>query len=426
MTGENHQELKPKLRFPKFDDESSWDAGTLGEYCERLTATVGDRHLTPVSITAGKGFVSHSEKFGRDISGAQYSKYIRLRRGDFAYNRGNSKRFPQGSVYQLTEFAEAAASNAFYCFRLHDGYEPGFFNGLFEKNTHGRQLLKDITSGARSTGLLNISADAFFGITIPMPKTAAEQKMIAECLDSLDTVIAGHGRKLEALRRHKQGLWQQLFPQEGETRPRLRFPEFRNMPEWRVAPIGDLFETKSGGTPDRSRAEFWNDEVPWVTTSIVDFSVIESTKESISRAGLSNSSAKVFPKQTVLMAMYGQGKTRGKVALLGIEAATNQACAAILPSDDIEPRFVFLNLAGRYEEIRAISNSGGQKNLSQALVRNLSFAYPEEYEEQQKLASCLSALDDQITAQARKIDALKQHKQGLMQQLFPSPDAVEP
>jgi type I restriction enzyme, S subunit len=160
--------------------------------------------------------------------------------------------------------------------------------------------------------------------------------------------------------------------------------------------------------------------VPWVTTSIVDYNVIESTKEFISQAGLANSSARLFPKQTVLMALYGEGKTRGKVAILGIEAATNQACAAILPNEDINPSFVFLNLGGRYEEIRAISNSGGQKNLSQALIRDLSFAYPEERGEQQRIADCLSSLDTLIAGQARKLDVLYRHRQALLQQLFPA------
>jgi type I restriction enzyme, S subunit len=119
--------------------------------------------------------------------------------------------------------------------------------------------------------------------------------------------------------------------------------------------------------------------------------------------------------------MYGQGKTRGKAALLGIEAATNQACAAILPKDGIDPAYVFLNLCSRYDEIRALSNSGGQDNLSQGIVGTLSFPLPTDRDEQRKVANCLSSLDILVTAQSEKLDALKSHKAGLMQQLFPSP-----
>lgn len=120
------------------------------------------------------------------------------------------------------------------------------------------------------------------------------------------------------------------------------------------------------------------------------------------------------------MAMYGQGKTRGKVALLGIKAATNQACAAILPRNDIDPYFVFLNLAGRYEEIRGISNSGGQENLSQGLIREIRFSFPPDDDEQRKVTACLSSLDAKITAEIQKLEAIEIHKKGLLQQLFPS------
>ncbi|MCB1175353.1 MAG: restriction endonuclease subunit S, partial [Leptospiraceae bacterium] len=228
MSKDKLHALVPRLRFPEFRDAGDWEERVLDVYCERLHEKVGDAHLTPVSISAGLGFVAQAEKFGRDISGAQYSNYIHIRRGDFAYNRGNSKRFPQGCVYQLTEFDDAAASNAFYCFRLHTEYAPAFFEGLFESNWHGRQLIKDITSSARSTGLLNIRADTFFDVKIPMPPNLLEQQKIADCLSSLDELITAEERKLAALRDHKKGLMQRLFPREGETRPRLRFPEFRD------------------------------------------------------------------------------------------------------------------------------------------------------------------------------------------------------
>ncbi len=212
----------------------------------------------------------------------------------------------------------------------------------------------------------------------------------------------------------------------GETQPRLRFPKFQNAGEWVSESLGNLFETTSGGTPSRTEKSYWNGDIPWITTSLVDFRVITSAEEFVTAEGLKNSSAKLFPKGTVLMALNGQGKTRGQVALLRIQAATNQACAAILPRKDIDPYFVFLNLAGRYEEIREMSNSGGQENLSQGLIREIQFAFPKDEAEQRKVTSCLTSLDDLIAAQSQKLAALKTHKKGLMQQLFPSPEEEKP
>ena len=237
-------------------------------------------------------------------------------------------------------------------------------------------------------------------------------------------MITQAGKKLDTLKAHKKGLMRQLFPAEGQTLPKLRFPEFQNAPGWKSDSIGKIFETTSGGTPSRSEASYWGGDIPWITTSLVNFCVITEAGEFISEDGLRYSSAKLFPKGTVLIAMYGQGKTRGQVALLGVEAATNQACAAILPRKGVEPYFVFLNLAGRYEELRDLSNSGGQENLSQGLIREVTFSYPSDVEEQKTIISCLFSLNDLIDAQAQKLEKLKIHKKGLMQQLYPALDEV--
>ncbi len=208
----HHSSLVPRLRFPEFRDAGAWEAKRLGELTNRITERIDSKKLTPVSITSGAGFVSQAEKFGRDISGRQYEKYIVLKEGQFSYNKGNSKTFPQGAIYQLREFKEAAVPNAFYSFEFKDDYVPEFFRGYFEKNFHGHQLVRFITSGARSDGLLNIGANDFFSIVLPTPRSRAEQQKIADCLSSLDELIELQSQKVEALKQHKKGLMQQMFP----------------------------------------------------------------------------------------------------------------------------------------------------------------------------------------------------------------------
>lgn len=425
MTAGKQTPKVPELRFPEFRSAGNWHFRPLSEIADPISDRVGGGNCVPMSISTGVGLVSQDEKFGRIIAGDSIKNYIRLQENDFAYNKSSTKEFPQGYIARYRGTKDAAVPNSiFTCFRPNAASAvPQYLDHLFHGNHHGRWLRKFITVGARAHGALSVSDDDLMSMPVPLPPievSLLEQQKIADCLGSLDDLIAAESRKLEALRQHKQGLMQQLFPQPGETQPRLRFPVFQDAREWRIAPLAELFDTATGSTPDRSRPEYWDGEVPWVTTSAVDFNVIESTKESISEAGLANSSAKLFPRNTVLVALYGEGKTRGKVAILGIEAATNQACAAILPNGDIDPRFVFFNLGGRYEEIRAISNSGGQKNLSQALLRDLPFAYPEEQAEQERIAECLCALDTRIGAQMTIIHTLRTQKQGLLQQLFPS------
>ncbi len=197
--------------------------------------------------------------------------------------------------------------------------------------------------------------------------------------------------------------------------PKLRFQEFDGA--WSNSKIDDIAVVTSGGTPSRSNLTFWDGNIPWVTTSLVDFNIIQSAEEFITQKGLDNSSAKLFPKNTILMAMYGQGITRGKVAILGIDATTNQACAAIKLQSNYDTQFIFQNLMSRYEEIRDLSNDGGQKNLSAGIIKEIEVYYPEK-REQTKIASFLSAVDEKISQLTQKHELLSQYKQGMMQKLF--------
>lgn len=198
--------------------------------------------------------------------------------------------------------------------------------------------------------------------------------------------------------------------------PKLRFKEFSS--EWQASELGDVAKISSGGTPSRGKPEYWGGDIPWVTTSLIDFNIIEKAEEYITEEGLKNSSAKLFPKNTLLMAMYGQGKTRGKIAILGFEATTNQACAAIILDESIvSGLFVFHNLFGRYNEIRDLSNAGGQENLSAGLIKSISINFPAS-PEQTKIADFLTAIDDRISQLSQKCDGLAQYKKGVMQKIF--------
>jgi len=421
--------LVPKLRFQQFSKDEEWELVPLRKHAAIIKKKAGEQKHPVMSVQSGVGLISQLEKFGRDISGKSYKNYTVIEEGDFAYNKSATKQFPEGFIAKHQGKDSVAVPNSiFTCFSIKSKNLNGdylFFQLL--DNLHGRWLKKFITIGARANGALSINNEDLLSLPIPIPtgkQSAAEQQKIADCLSSLDKLIAAHSTKLDALQDHKKGLLQKLFPAKGETTPELRFSEFTEGGGWKQSTIGQTFKTQSGGTPSRNKQSYWNGDIPWVTTSLVNFNVITKVIEYISADGLENSSAKIFPQSTILLAMYGQGKTRGQVAILGIEAATNQACAAILPSSKVGYQFTFQNLSGRYEELRKLSNEGGQQNLSQTLVKDLSFSYPTGDEEQQKLANCLSSLDSLITAQIDKTAYLKEHKKGLMQQLFPNSEEV--
>lgn len=186
---------------------------------------------------------------------------------------------------------------------------------------------------------------------------------------------------------------------------------------WELSSIGKISDVSSGGTPSRNNEAYWNGNIPWVTTAEVQFKIIEDTVEKITEEGLANSSAKLFPAGTILMAMYGQGKTRGQVAKLGIDASTNQACAAIVLHTGYEVDFYYQFLISQYENIREMANSGGQQNLSGGIVKSIPVPVP-PLTEQKKIAKILSTWDNAISVTEKLLTNSQQQKKALMQQLL--------
>ncbi|HHL4822883.1 TPA: restriction endonuclease subunit S [Escherichia coli] len=184
---------------------------------------------------------------------------------------------------------------------------------------------------------------------------------------------------------------------------------------WELSSIGKISDVSSGGTPSRNNEAYWNGNIPWVTTAEVQFKIIEDTVEKITEEGLANSSAKLFPAGTILMAMYGQGKTRGQVAKLGIDASTNQACAAIVLHTGYEVDFYYQFLISQYENIREMANSGGQQNLSGGIVKSIPVP---PLTEQKKIAKILSTWDNAISVTEKLLTNSQQQKKALMQQLL--------
>ncbi|NMG05875.1 restriction endonuclease subunit S [Brasilonema sp. UFV-L1] len=187
--------------------------------------------------------------------------------------------------------------------------------------------------------------------------------------------------------------------------------------DWEIVSIGQVCDVTSGGTPSRNKPEFWNGNIPWVKTGEINYSEIRDTEEKITQEGLSNSSAKLVPRGTLLMAMYGQGVTRGKVAMLGIDAALNQACLAILQGEKIYNQFLYYCLTREYQNLRDIGNETTQKNLNASIVKQVLVPLPPIHE-QKEIAEILSSVDEAIASTQAVIDQTRKVKQGLLQQLL--------
>lgn len=408
------KEIVPKLRFPEFGTSEGWKKYKLRELADRITKKVGDNKLVTLSISAGIGFVSQAEKFSRDISGKQYCNYIYLKKGEFSYNKGNSKTFPQGCIYELKEYEEAAVPNAFISFRFKENLVPSFYQGYFDSNFHGKQLVRFITSGARSDGLLNISPTDFFSIVLPTPVKKEEQQRIADCLSSIDDLIDAESRKLKALEKYKKGLMQKLFPAEGKTMPEWRFPEFRGCGEWKYEEIGNIGEVITGKTPSTSDAALWDGDIQFVTpTDITENKYQHYTQRTV----VKTPKMKVLPKHTIMFTCIA---SIGKMALSLYPCITNQQINSIISKACYDNEFIYYSLLQKTPSIKS-----GFANSTLPIINKTDFSKIQipvilDKKEQQKIADCLSEIDTIITEQSNKVEQLKAHKKGLMQGLFPS------
>ncbi|MBR5013697.1 MAG: restriction endonuclease subunit S [Bacteroidales bacterium] len=216
--------------------------------------------------------------------------------------------------------------------------------------------------------------------------------------------------------------------QEKKYIPELRFPEFKNDGGWILETIGTIADTFSGGTPTVGNREYYGGDIPFIRSGEISN---DKTELFITESGLSNSSAKMVDKGTILYAMYGA--TSGEVAISKISGAINQAILAIIPkSQEYNNRYIYHYLKHNKQYILGKYLQGGQGNLSANIINNLPIYFPCDSEgkvsikEQQKIADCLSSLDEGINAIKHKVAQLKEHKKGLMQRLFPAKGETTP
>ena len=421
MAKQNTLTTVPRLRFPEFRSAKDWTTIELRQLSEFVTERVGATDCTPYTVSAGVGLVSQQEKLGRTIAGNSLKNYIVLQKNDFAYNKSATKAFPQGFIAKYVGEDRAAVPNSiFTCFRTNDDLiDPTYLDNLFSTNLHGNWLRNRIAVGARAHGSLNVSDEDLMDLPVPLPagsSSLVEQQKIADCLTSLDEVIAAQGRIVTALKAHKRGLMQQLFPREGETRPRLRFPEFRNAPEWEQKAGGVLFENRKVGGEEG---------LPIYSVTVNDGMVQRASFERDFYDIEDPAKNKKACKGDIAYNMMRMWQGAQGVAVE--DCMVSPAYVVLSPLKGVcSGFFAYLFKLPQSLELLTAYSRGLTKDRLRLYFDDfarMQLCAP-GHEEQQRIADCLSALDTRIAAESRQLTALKTHKQGLMQQLFPTPEAT--
>ncbi len=239
--------------------------------------------------------------------------------------------------------------------------------------------------------------------------TRPEQQKIADCLSSLDELIAAQARKVDALKTHKKGLMQQLFPREGETKPRLRFSEIPNTAKWDTEKLANIAENLDNRRIPITSSVRESGGIPYYGASgiidyIADF-IFDEDLLCVSEDG-ANLTARTYP---IAFPISGKTWVNNHAHVLRFQSTYTQKFVEL-----------YLNAVKLDDFITGMA----QPKLNRAMLDSIPIPLP-NIVEQQRIANCLTALDNQVTAAAQELDTLKTHKRGLMQQLFPSPEALD-
>ena len=393
---------------------SEWNTCPLSSIVEEISETVGTRKIETISISAGIGFVNQAEKFGRELSGKQYEKYIVLHKGDFSYNKGNSNIYPQGCIYRLNNRTEAAVPNVFESFRVSVG-NPDYYEQLFLSGFLNRQLYSKINRGVRDNGLLNLKGKDFYSCEVPYPPLA-EQERIAEILIQCDRVIEVKEQKLDELKQLKKEFLRKMFPAKGCDTPEIRFPGFTGAWEQRkLIDVCDYVDYR-GKTPTKTDSGNFLVTAKNIKDGYIDY---ETSQEYISEDD------------------YEETMHRGKPEIGDVLITTEAPCGNVAQVNKeniaLAQRIIkyrghrnliantylkYYLLSPEFQNILNAKSSGGTvKGIKGSILHQQIIKYP-KYEEQVKIGQDLNAINNLITLHQRELEETKKYKKTLARLLL--------
>jgi type I restriction enzyme, S subunit len=416
--------LVPKLRFPEFRGAEAWKVSCFDEV---LSPVVRERPK-PAKAYLGLGLRSHGKgtflKPLADPAKNSMDQLYEVKTNDLIVNITFAW---EGAVAIAQECDEGAlVSHRFPTYTFEKGRTtPEFFRYIILDKQFIYNLGVISPGGAGRNRVL--SKNDFLKLRVALPSPAEQQK-IAECLSSVDELMAAQARKVDALKTHKKGLMQQLFPREGETQPRLRFPEFQNAGEWEEKPFEDFvtksfYGTSSSTSPTGKYPVLRMGNMVDGSLDFTNLVYLDLDADSFESFRLEDGD--------ILLNRTNSPALVGKISLFRLKSECMTASYIVtyrLNKKRIDPSFCnsMLNTPLYQARIRSFAKpSVSQANINPTTFKkDLMVAVP-PLPEQQRIATCLSSLDALISVETRKLEALKCHKRGLMQQLFPSLEAVE-
>lgn len=402
----------PRLRFPGFS--GGWEEKNLRDVASKVNRRNNNLEVTRVlTNSANVGVVDQNDYFDRDIAVKDNtSNYHIVEFGDFVYNPRISTAAPVGPI-SMNKVGMGIMSPLYTVFRFKKGHVD-FYEQYFQ-TTIWHQYLKSIANFGARFDRMNITSEGFFNMPLMLPSLPEQQK-IASFLSAMDELIEAQGQKVEALKEKKKGLMQQLFPQPGHTTPQLRFPGFDG--EWEVKKFCEI--TFSAGKKNKLNLSYERYSISNESGFFPQNDLFEGGGGYLKDIDCSMYTI-VSPKS------FAYNPARINVGSIGYQNLDKDVIVSSLyevfkTTDACDDAFLWqwFHSGAFHKMVVEVQEGGVRQYFFYNKLKECKIHLP-SIPEQQKIAECLSALDEQIAAESAKVDALKDHKKGLMQQLFPQP-----
>ena len=417
MSKREEKGLIPELRFPEFRDEGDWIPKKFGDICKFVRGPFGGALKKEIFVSEGYPVYEQTHAIYQNFDSFRYyidnKKFNEL--GRFEVKPGDIIMSCSGTMGKFAviplDAKRGVINQALLKLTVNDTYDLKFIKYTLEYPPNQEKLLSQSAGGAikNVVGVAQLKK-----IEIPITRLKEQQK-IADCLSSIDENITAQTEKLEALKNHKKGLMQQLFPSPGgvsasadgvvatkpETTPKLRFPEFRDGEDWEIGHISDMAKITKG-------------------KAIKSKDLIHGKYPVVAGGKTSPYNSLTFTHEDVVT-ISASGAYAGYVSYHPYKIWASDCSVVTTQNHSI--KYIFHMLSHLQKKIYSLQIGGAQPHVYPKELEILEIRIP-PLKEQQKIAACLSSIDDLITIQTKKLNTLKNHKKGLMQKLFPSSGGV--
>ena len=408
---------EPKLRF-KADDGSQfpdWEEKKLNEIAVRVTRKNKDNVTDiPLTISSVDGLIDQRDFFNKVVASKDMSGYYLLKNGEFAYNKSYSKGYDFGSIKRLDLYDEGALSTLYICFALNKNENSDFYQKYFDSLSWYPELQKICAEGARNHGLLNVPTNDFFQLKLCVPSSEQEQQKIAEFLSTIDTVIEKQKETVSAWEERKKGVMQKLFSQE----VRFKADDGSEFPDWEEKKLGEVFKISTETNGDRySKQEVLSVSDEYGVVNQIELQGRSFAGNDISKYKVVKTGQLIYTRSPLATKPFGiikrVGEKIGIVSPLYIvnDVRENNCSMFWYYNFDMPERTNnYLQPLVRMGAKHTMNISNEEWLSGKVLSPCLA--------EQQKIADCLSSLDDVIAKQKATLAAWEELKKGLLQQMF--------